>query len=119
MQNYSKPETVSTLHITMDDSKFEAKPDVLFKAYSAIDARARQLAPENIRNELKIVQDGRIKTKFYVTVSNRMAPHLLQAIQQQIDHKAGMDFGLYFQKLQEQLMSQMFGPEPLSFNIKL
>jgi hypothetical protein len=48
-----------------------------------------------------------------------MAPHLLQAIQQQIGHKAGMDFGLYFQKLQEQLMSQMFGPEPLSFNIKL
>ncbi|HUG97114.1 MAG TPA: hypothetical protein VMJ94_06195, partial [Nitrososphaera sp.] len=53
-------------------------------------------------------QDGRIKTRFYIQVSNRMAPHLITAIQQQAESESGIGMKSYFYKLQEQVMSQMF-----------
>ena len=99
---------VSTYHVTMDDDKLGVKPEVLVGMYTAIDAKARQLAPQEIRNELIISQDGRIKTKFYIQVSNRMAPHIIAAIQQQTESEHGIGMRSYFYKLQEQIMSQMF-----------
>ncbi|MGI0050067.1 MAG: hypothetical protein ACREAW_11045 [Nitrososphaera sp.] len=99
---------VSTYHVTMDDDKLGVKPEVLVGMYTAIDAKARQLAPQEIRNELVISQDGRIKTKFYIQVSNRMAPHIIAAIQQQAESEHGIGMRSYFYKLQEQIMSQMF-----------
>ncbi|HEX7031420.1 MAG TPA: hypothetical protein VF172_00325 [Nitrososphaera sp.] len=79
MQNYE------IYHITMDGDKTGVKPEVLVGMYSAIDARSRQLAPQDIKRELAISQDGRIKTMFHIQVSSRMAPHLISAIQQQVD----------------------------------
>ncbi|AFU58363.1 hypothetical protein Ngar_c14270 [Candidatus Nitrososphaera gargensis Ga9.2] len=100
---------ISTYHVTMDDSdKLGVKPEVLVSMYTAIDAKARQLAPQDFKRELVISQDGRIKSRFYIRVSNRMAPHLIAAIQQQADSESGIGMKSYFYKLQEQLMSQMF-----------
>jgi hypothetical protein len=99
---------VSTYHVTMDDDKLGVKPEVLVRMYTAIDAKVRQLAPQEIRKELVISQDGRIKTKFYIQVSNRMAPHIIAAIQQQAESEHGIGTRSYFYKLQEQIMSQMF-----------
>ena len=87
----------------MDDDKLGVKPEVLVGMYTAIDAKARQLAPQEIKNELIISQDGRIKSKFYVQVSNRMAPHLIAAIQQQADSEHGIRMRSYFYKLQKQI----------------
>jgi hypothetical protein len=100
---------VSTYHVTMDgDDRLGVKPEVLVGMYTAIDAKARQLAPQEIKNELAISQDGKIKSKFYIQVSNRMAPHLIAAIQQQADSESGIGMKSYFYRLQEQIMSQMF-----------
>ncbi len=104
MQN----QAISTYHVTMDEDKLGVKPEVLVGIYATIDARARQLAPQDIRRELIISQDGRIKSKFDIRVSNRMAPHLITAIQQQADSESGIGMKSYFYKLQEQVMSQMF-----------
>jgi len=104
MQN----EGVSTYHITIDDDKLGVKPEVLVGIYNSIDARARQLAPQDIRRELIVSQDGRIKSKFYIQVSNRMAPHLIAAIQQRADSESGIGMKSYFYNLQEQVMSHMF-----------
>lgn len=101
-------ERISTYHVTMDDDKLGVKPEVLVGMYTAIDAKARQLAPQEIRNELVITQDGRIKSRFYIRVSDRMAPHLIAAIQQQADSESGIGMRSYFYRLQEQIMSQMF-----------
>lgn len=98
----------STYHVTMDDEKLGVKPEVLVGMYTAIDSKARQLAPQEIRNELVISQDGRIKSRFYIRVSDRMAPHLIAAIQQQADSESGIGMKSYFYRLQEQVMSQMF-----------
>jgi hypothetical protein len=98
----------STYYVTMDDDKLGIKPEVLVGMYSVIDSKARQLAPEEIRRELAISQDGRVKTKFYVAVSGRMAPYFIAAIQQQVDSEYGVGLRSYFHKLQEQIMSQMF-----------
>jgi hypothetical protein len=92
----------------MEDDRLGVKPEALVGMYKAVDARARQLAPQEIRNELVISQDGRIKTRFYVQVSDRMAPHLIAAIQQQADSETGIGMKSYFYKLQEQIMTQMF-----------
>ncbi|MEW6605518.1 MAG: hypothetical protein AB1351_12645 [Thermoproteota archaeon] len=102
MQNYE------IYHITMDDDKTGVKPEVLVGMYSAIDAKSRQLAPQEVKSELAISQDGRIKTKFHIQVSSRMAPHLVSAIQQQADSQQGIGLKAYFYKLQEQVMAQVF-----------
>ncbi|HEU4606280.1 MAG TPA: hypothetical protein VFS46_08600 [Nitrososphaera sp.] len=99
---------ISTYHVTMDDDKLGVKPEALVGMYTAIDAKARQMAPQDVRRELIISQDGRIKTRFYIQVSNRMAPHLIAAIQQQAESESGIGMKSYFYKLQEQVMSQMF-----------
>ena len=99
---------VSTYHVTMDDDRLEIKPDVLGGMYRAIDSKARQLAPQNVRNELAISQDRNVKTRFHIAVSNRMAPSFITAIQQHVDSEYGVGLKAYFYKLQEQIMSQMF-----------
>ncbi len=91
-----------------DDNKLGVKPEILVAMYTAIDAKARQLAPQEIRRELVISQDGRIKSRFYIQVSNRMAPHLIAAIQQQADSESGIGMKSYFYKMQEQVMSHIF-----------
>jgi hypothetical protein len=104
MQN----EGVSTYHITIEDDKLGVRPEVLVAMYKSIDARARQLASQDIKSELIISQDGRINSKFYIHVSNKMAPHLIAAIQEQADSESGIGMKSYFYNLQEQVMSQMF-----------
>ena len=98
----------STYHVTMDDEKLGVKPEALVVMYNAIDAKARQMAPQDIRRELSISQDGRIKTKFYIQVSDRMATHLIAAIQQQAVSESSIGMKSYFYKLQEEVMSQIF-----------
>lgn len=105
-----------TYSVTMDDEKLGIKPDVLFGMYSAIYSKARELAPQEFRNELRITQDGRIKTRFHILVSDRMAPHLISAIQWQAESVHGA-LKAYFYKLQEQVMSQMLGSGQTTFNI--
>lgn len=99
---------ISTYHVTMDSDKLGVKPEVLVGMYTAIDAKARQMAPQDVRRELIISQDGRIKTRFYIQVSNRMAPHLIAVIQQHAESESWVGMKSYFYKLQEQVMSQMF-----------
>ena len=103
-------EKISAYHITMEyDDKLELKPEFLISLYEGIDSKARQLAPQYVKNELAISQDGRIKTNFYIVVSNRMAPHFISAVQQQIDIENGIGLRSYLVKLQEQVMSKLFG----------
>jgi hypothetical protein len=92
----------------MDDDKLGVKPEVLAGMYATIDAIARRLVTQELKNELVISQDGRIKTRFYIRVSNRMAPHLIAAVQKQADSETGIGMKSYFYKLQEQIMSEMF-----------
>jgi hypothetical protein len=92
----------------MDDEKLGVRSEVLVGMYAAIDGKARELAPEEIKRELMISQDGAIKSRFYVKVSSRMAPHLIAAIQQQVDSESSIGMKSYFYKLQEQIMAQMF-----------
>lgn len=92
----------------MHHEKLGTSPEALAAMYSAIDSRARQLAPQELRNELMISQDRKVKTRFYVTVSKRMAPYLITAIQQQTELEIGMDVKSYFYELQERVFSQMF-----------
>ena len=99
---------IPTFHVTMDDDKLGIKPEFLASMYGAIDSKARQLAPQDIRSELAISRDGKINTRFYVTVSSRMAPFLITAVQQHVESEYGIGLRSYFHKLQEQIMSQMF-----------
>jgi len=93
----------------MDDDNLGLKPEFLVNLYLSIDSKVKQLAPNYMRHELSISQDGRIKSKFYILVSNRMAPHLINAVQQRINLENGIDLRSYLAKLQEQVMSQLFG----------
>jgi hypothetical protein len=109
---------IITYNITMDDEKAEIKPEVLFKIYGSMEAQAKQAAPPAISHELRISQDARIKTRFYVVVSDRMAPHLLAAMQKQLG-TYGVGLKSYFYKLQEQLMAQMFAGAKDTIEISL
>lgn len=109
---------MQTFNITMDDEKLAVKPEVLFRIYGAIETQAKSVAPAAIKNELRISQDARIKTRFYVVVSERMAQHLLTAVQKQVDGDAS-GLKAYFYRLQEQLMGQMFaGAKDISISLR-
>src|SRR2546426_12148269 len=99
-------ERVNIYHLTMDDEKAEIKPETLFKIYAAIEAEAKQAAPPPINQELRITQDARIKTRFYITVSDRMAPHLVSAGQKQIG-AYGVRVKSDFYKVREERLGQM------------
>lgn len=102
-------EEPSIYDITMTNGeKLGVKPEFLVSLYSKIDSIARQMAPQEIRNELVISEDVRVKTTFRVRVSSRMAPYLINAIQQQADPCYGIALRSYLYSLQEQLMAQVF-----------
>jgi hypothetical protein len=117
MQGPTAP-AVATYHITMDDEKIGIKPEILFRIYGQIDAQAKNSAPLAVRNELRISQDARIKTRFYIAVSDRMAQYLIAAIQEQASGNA-VGLRSYFYKIQEQLMTQMFAGGKDSINLSL
>jgi hypothetical protein len=108
----------TTYNVTMDDEKLGLKPETLFNIYRAIDAQARLEAPAEIRHELRISQDGRNRTKFNIVVSDRMATHLIAALQKQTQTECGVGLKTYLYKLQEQLMSQMFAGASETVNIR-
>jgi hypothetical protein len=65
-----KNEPSATYDVTMENgNEVGVRTDFLVRLYGAIDSRARQLAPAEIRNELLISQDGNVKTTFRVKVS--------------------------------------------------
>ncbi len=104
-----KNEPAATYDITMESgNEVGARADFLVGLYAAIDSKARQLAPAGIRNELFISQDGNVKTTFRIKVSSRMAPYLVNSIQQNTNPSYGIALKSYLNKLQEQIMSQMF-----------
>jgi hypothetical protein len=104
-----KDQPATTYDITMENgNEVGARTEFLVGLYRAIDSKARQLAPAGIRNELLIAQDGKVKTTFRVRVSSRMAPYLVNSIQQNTDPGFGIALKSYLNKLQEQIMSQMF-----------
>jgi hypothetical protein len=84
------------------------KTDFLISSYNSIYLGAKKAAPQQIGNELVITQDGRVKTTFHIKVSNRMAPFLIKAIQDQTLPGYGVALKGYFHKLQDQIMAQMF-----------
>jgi hypothetical protein len=102
----------------MDDEKLGVKPEILFRIYGQIEAQAKDSAPAQIRNELRISQDARIKTRFYIAVSDRMAQYLIGAVQKQASGDA-IGLRAYFYKLQEQLMAQMLAGAKDTINISL
>ncbi len=106
---------ISTYHVTMEDDKLGVKPEIVLGLYKAISAKARQIAPQGVREELIMSQDGKIKTRFYVQVSNRMAPHLIMAMQQIAESESGLGMKSYFFRLQELVMSQMFSSVEQTF----
>ena len=109
---------MTAYNLTMDDEKLGLKPETLFKIYGAIEAQARQSAKADIRHELRVTLDDRIKTRFHVAVSDRMAPHLLAAVQKQAEAEYGIELKSYLHKLQEQLMGQMFAGASDQINVK-
>src|ERR1041385_1500310 len=115
-----KQDEISTHHVTMEDDKLEVNHEILARMYTAIDSRARQLASQDVKKELTISRDGRIKSRFNMQFSNRMAPYLIAAIQQQVESESGIAMKSYFYKLQELVMAQLFGPQEqiTAFNIR-
>jgi hypothetical protein len=100
---------VSTYSVTIESNQdLGVKPDFLISSYNTIWERAKRSAPKPVSHELVIAQDGKLKTVFHIKVSNRMAPYLIKAIQDQMLPEYGIAFKSYWQKVQEQVMAQMF-----------
>ncbi|MGI0038054.1 MAG: hypothetical protein ACRD99_06825 [Nitrososphaera sp.] len=100
---------VSTYNVSMEASEdLGVKIDFLMASYNSIYLGARKAAPQQFSNELVISQDGRVKTTFHIRVSNRMAPYLIKAIQDQTKPDYGVALKGYYHKLQDQIMAQMF-----------
>jgi hypothetical protein len=100
---------ILTYSITMESGEeLGVKTDFLISSYNSIYLGAKKAAPQQIGNELVITQDGRVKTTFHIKVSNRMAPFLIKAIQDQTLPGYGVALKGYFHKLQDQIMAQMF-----------
>ncbi len=102
----------------MDDERLGVKPEILFRIYGQIETQAKDSAPAQVRNELRISQDAKIKTRFYIAVSDNMAQYLIASVQKQASGDAS---GLrsYFYKLQEHLMGQMFAGAKDTIDISL
>jgi hypothetical protein len=106
MENNSQ---VSTYNVTMESgADLGVKTDFLVSSYNSIYNGARKAAPPQFNNELMIIQDGKVKTTFYIKVSNRMAPFLIKAVQDQTRPEYGVALKGYFHRLQDQIMAQMF-----------
>jgi len=104
-----KGDSIAVYHISMESgNELGVKNEFLLAAHNSIDEKAKQLAPQEIRNQLLISQDPRVKTTFHVKVSNRMAPYLINAIEQQNDSGYGIALRSYFYRFQEAIMAQMF-----------
>ena len=102
-------EQISTYNVTAEcPENLGVKPQFLVEAYTSVYNKAKSDAPAQVANELVVVQDGRAKTTFHIKFSNRMAPYLIKAIQEQNNQNYGVALNSYFHRLQEQIMAQLF-----------
>jgi hypothetical protein len=92
----------------MEADKLDLKPELVAKLYSDIDLRARQISGGQYEQELRISRDAKDVFRFYVSVSERMAPSLISAVQQSIEKCSGIGLRSHFYKLQELIMAELF-----------
>jgi hypothetical protein len=105
----NRNEQISTYNVTAEcPENLGVKTQFLVDAYTSVVSTARRDAPGQVANELVVVQDGRVKTTFHIKFSNRMAPFLIKAIQEQNNQGYGVALSSYFHRLQEQVMAQLF-----------
>lgn len=70
-----------------------------------IEAEAVELAPEELKETIQIIQDELLPMKFHFKASKRAVPFLVQAIEKNL-HKMPMATRLYFQKVEDAIWEE-------------
>ncbi|MCS7116936.1 MAG: hypothetical protein RMJ31_01585 [Nitrososphaerota archaeon] len=93
----------------IDEIKHGLDPDVLADWYRIIEADAKALCPEELRDSISVKQDPILWMKFEFRASRRAVPYVIEAIEKNLD---SMPFAtrLYFQKLEEMIIQEYSKP---------
>ena len=82
-------------------------PEVLASWYQAVEADAKNISPDELRESITVIRDPIITLKFEFKASRRVVPYVIQAIDRNLPL---MPFAtaLYFQKLKEMMELEEF-----------
>jgi hypothetical protein len=80
-------------------------PEVIKEWYDKVEVEARELAPENLKETIEVVQDELLPMKYNLKASKRAVPFVVQAIEKELPT---MPFAtrLYFQKVEESIWDE-------------
>ncbi|MEM0287310.1 MAG: hypothetical protein QXG05_03945 [Nitrososphaerota archaeon] len=89
----------------IEDLKSGLDIEVLAEWSKRIEQDAKDIAPDELKDTIKIIQDDLLPMKFHFKVSKRAVPFLVQAIEKNIQT---MPFAtkLYFQKVEEAIWEE-------------
>jgi len=84
----------------IEDVKHGLDPEVISSWFKVIEEEAKRLAPEELKDKIKVHQDPVLLMKFNLTLSKRVIPYFMEAIERNLKD---MPFAtrLYFQKVEE------------------
>lgn len=82
-------------------------PEILASWYQAVEADAKTISPDELRESIAVIRDPIITLKFEFKASRRVVPYVIKAIDRNLPL---MPFatGLYFQKLKEMMELEEF-----------
>jgi hypothetical protein len=97
--------TIEKYSKMIEDLRSGLDPGVIKVWYDKVEEDARELAPENLRDTIEVVQDDILPMKYNFKASKRAVPFVVEAIEKNLP---GMPFAtrLYFQKVEEAIWDE-------------
>lgn len=97
---------INKLLNVINEIKYGLDPNVLADWYRIIEADAKALCPEELRESICVKQDPILWMKFEFKASKRAVPYIIEAIERNLNL---MPFAtrLYFQKLEEIIIQEV------------
>jgi len=97
--------TIAKYSKMIEDLSSGLDPEVIKVWYDKVEHDAQELAPENLKGTIEVIQDDLLPMKYNFKASKRAVPFVVEAIEKNLQ---GMPFAtrLYFQKVEESIWEE-------------
>ena len=98
-------DTIAKYAKRIEDLRSGLDPEVIKTWYDKVEQEARELAPDNLKDTIEVVQDELLPMKYNLKASKRAVPFVVEAIEKYL---SAMPFAtrLYFQKVEESIWDE-------------
>jgi hypothetical protein len=97
--------TIAKYAKMIEDLRSGLDPAIIKEWYDRIERDAKELAPEDLKESIEVIQDEILPMKYNLKASKRAVPFVVEAIEKNL-HEMPFATRLYFQKVEDSIWDE-------------